>query len=352
MKKVVELSFTSGTISGLAPKVMAGVEEAAKKVAIGRQLLIENRQLQREGGRTLTFPRRTAGTGAGIVAQGTTPAELSASYTTVAVTVTKIGVYFKVTEEAIETSRVDIVEDLMQEAGYAIADYEDWMIMDELYGASAYVTATVPAAAGNATTIFTIGTSKILNVNLLAAPSGVSIKYIDYWDGKIETTSTATQIGISYKYSTRTRCVEVSTVATDGNTYLALVDGRANLSLVPRKPDTAVVHVKHWSNLVKDTRFIDASQYGDREAILNGEVGKAAGMKIVVADRAYPGAVLVMQKGINAYLVIKRDITMKRKELPEEDAYAFYFYLEEIPFVTNDDSICLVFNAAEGSKDL
>jgi len=350
MKSIEELTVTSGSIAALEPKIMTGVIEEAKKMAIGRQLLTINDQLMREGGRTLTFPYRTRGEGAGIVGEATEPPEVSAKYTTVTATVTKIGCFFKVTEESIETARIDVIQDQITEAGYALADFEDWMIMDELYGATPELT----YASGDvtATNVFSLGTTEVLTVSYVTSNPVANIQYIDYKDGKVQMDADCTSVTLKFKRSTRSRVIDCSSIGTTGSVYIGLVNGRADLARVPRRPDTAVIHIKHWTNLVTDERFIDASKYGSREALLNGEVGKAAGMNIILADRAYPGAILVMQKGVNAYLVRRRELEMKRKELPENDAYAFYFYMEEIPLVTKDDAIVLVFNAAEGSKDI
>jgi len=343
--KLAELALSTGNVSALEPKVLEGVMEAAKKVAIGRQLLTINDRLKKEGGRTLTFPFRSLAGSAGIVGEGVGPAEAKATYYTVTATVTKIGASLIVSQETIEESRIDVVQGDIEEVGYSLADFEDWLIMDALYGASASVNVTTAGVAQ--TTVHSLGTSLVLK---FTPNTGINVVGADYYDGKVIVDTAVTQISGTIKYSTRSRQLECSIVSTTGSVYQALVDARANLALVPRKPDVAILNIAHWANIATDRQFIDVSRYGTNEVLLTGEMGKAANIKCILADRSYPGAILVMQSFINKYLVVRRDLELKKKDYPELDSFGFYFYMEEIPVITNDDSIVLVFGAAKSSQ--
>jgi len=330
------------------PKILEDVATAAREARIGRQFMTENRRLVEEGGRKITFPFISRVAEVNFVNEGTTPTEVEATYSTIEVTVTKIGTSIKITQEAIDATRVDIIDQQIREVGERMADFEDWMIMRELYGASLEVTETLTNTTP--TNVFSMTTGKILEVKTAVAKG--NILSVDYWKGKVETDVTDTVFGsVTYRYSTRSRMLESSTVGTTGAVYIGLVDGRANLALVPRKPDAAILHIDHWSDLAKDERFIDRSKSGE-PFLFTGMIGRAAGMEIAVCDHAYPGALICLEAKRDKYLVIKRDLEVKKKVLEEADAYAWYFYTEYMPAVVRDDGIALVFNAAEGSKQL
>lgn len=52
----------------------------------------------------------------------------------------------------------------------------------------------------------------------------------------------------------------------------------------------AVLHPDHIITLEKSSKFVDASVYGGREAILNGEIGRYLGIRILVSDIGRQGA--------------------------------------------------------------
>jgi len=50
------------------------------------------------------------------------------------------------------------------------------------------------------------------------------------------------------------------------------------------KPFTGFINAIQEYAFIKDSQFVNASEYGDREVILNGEIGKYLGVKIVVTS--------------------------------------------------------------------
>jgi len=341
-------AITTSDLTGLYPKIMTAVETEMREARFGAQLVKENRDLTGKG-RTLTVPYRSriaySGTTAvGYVAEGTSPTEVKATYTTVEVTVTKIGASFKVTQEAIDSVAVDIIKDQIAEVGEALADFEDWMIMDELYGASEVTTIisgdTTMTLSGPILDILEYretdasGTDKMSEITYIDA-------YLNSANGQVFVSATYTNVYFKYKKSSRTNWFEgVGTVTVAD--YIDLVKGRTEMKKLKYHPNICVFGPDHEAKLLEDSRFIDASQYGAREPVLNGEIGKAAGLKLLTAIHTYGRALLFLDTDKAAWLILKRELDMKLKELPEEDSFAYYFYRECIPAVIHEDAIVLV----------
>ena len=98
------------------------------------------------------------------------------------------------------------------------------------------------------------------------------------------------------------------------------------------------------ADLLKDTKFINASAYGSREPILNGEIGKFAGLKVFVTTQATDGKALVFDSKKASMLVIKRDVTVRRRENPDTDSIEIYFTKMYKPYVIHEKAVCIILN--------
>ena len=75
----------------------------------------------------------------------------------------------------------------------------------------------------------------------------------------------------------------VATLATgDVLTPDVIVDARKLLRIYNYDPAVLVIHPYQEGSLMKDSQFTNASEYGGREVILNGEIGKFSGTKVIV----------------------------------------------------------------------
>lgn len=83
---------------------------------------------------------------------------------------------------------------------------------------------------------------------------------------------------------------DASPVSADaaGEAYELLVDAAIDLDEqnVPRQGRWAVITPEFLGYLLKDERFIDASKSGSTDALLNAEVGRAAGFRILESNNA------------------------------------------------------------------
>lgn len=61
-----------------------------------------------------------------------------------------------------------------------------------------------------------------------------------------------------------------------------LADARKKIRNYNFVPAVTVIHPEQEGTLIKDSQFTNAAEYGGREVILNGEIGKFVGTKIIV----------------------------------------------------------------------
>jgi len=276
MKGLEELALTTTDIASVLPKIIVDqVEEVARAKRVGRSLVRVNRDLVGAKGRSLYIPKRGALT-AYSLSEGEDLSSYStkATYSTVQITPSKIGLQVKITQEAIDGCEFDLIKDHILEAGEAIADKEDKDIITELLTASTSIDAA------------TTGT-------------------LAFGD---------------------------------------IVKARNKVLTAKYNPNALVIHPDQEADLLQDDRFIDASAYGAREPILNGEIGKIAGLKVFVTQNMTSGKAIVLDTTRAAVLAIKRELTLKRWDNPSTDSVELNFYMEYGVEIVNDDAICIINN--------
>ena len=278
MKTLEELAtITTTDISDVLPKIIIDqVEEAARPKRVARNLVRINRDLVKTKGRSIFVPKRGTLT-ASDVSEGSTltPSKPSSVYETVEIIPKKVGVGVAITQEAIDGVELDVVNDLINEAGEALAQKEDLDIRDKFLA---------PGAAGSTITASTPGV--LSYEDIIAARSAV--------------------------------------LQNDFN------------------PQILVIHPDQEGDLLKDDRFIDASKFGDREPILNGQIGKIAGLKVLVSTNMTSGTALVVDPDRAAWMAIKRETDLKRKEEPSTDSVELYFYREYGVEVVNPGAVAVI----------
>ena len=74
-----------------------------------------------------------------------------------------------------------------------------------------------------------------------------------------------------------------ATLATgDVITPDVMADARKKIRNYNFIPAVTIIHPEQEGSLMKDSQFVNAAEYGGREVILNGEIGKYVGTKIIV----------------------------------------------------------------------
>lgn len=124
--------------------------------------------------------------------------------------------------------------------------------------------------------------------------------------------------------------------------YDDVVGGVADIRGNNYNADTLVIHPNQANDLLKDTKFINASAYGGRDPILNGEIGKFAGLRVLVTTQASDGTALVYDSKKACTVGFKRDLTVRRREEPEYDSITVYVTQMYKPLVPHAGAICVV----------
>jgi len=340
MKSLEELASTIDTsaISELVPKIILDeVEEAARARRFGRNLVRINDDLVRTKGRSIVIGRR--GTLSAVdVSEGATLTSSKISYTSNTITPTKKGVAVHITQEAIEGCELNLIRDAVTEAGIALADKEDSDIMEALLKITA-----------DKHTFASAGTASIGAALTYVDTSVSNVSKVDYFDGKIVATGACTVTYHKTSYST--------TYLTDAEskgtlTYESIVSAVTAIKSRKWQPKFIVIHPEALGGILKSQMFIDAAKYGSNEPIVNGEIGKIAGLKVLVTTQIDNGVALVIDPNRAAWMAIRRNLDMKRWDNPATDSIELYFYVEYGVAVTDPDALQLIVNIGPKASDV
>lgn len=338
MKSLEELAWSTSDLPSLLTKViLAEVEEAARARRFGRSLVRINEDLVRTKGRNIVFYRRGTLTAKSVSEGGSawSAAGGTISYSPYTLSVSKYAVATKITQEAIDGSNLDLIRDTIREAGIALADKEDTVILAALLGQESTLTVEAVSGVDGGTT--TLGHSPLTWIDITTGANTITV---DYYNGIIVASNTADAFTVSYYWSDRTNYVDASTEGTfsykDVVTTANVVRGKK------WSPDFMLIHPSQMSDLLKSSQFIDASKYGAREPLLRGEIGQISGMRVLVSTNMTEGNAIVLASKRAAWLAIKRHIDLKRWDNPETDSIELYFFMEYGAKVTDEDAICLL----------
>jgi N4-gp56 family major capsid protein len=356
MKSFEELGIQKTQVQAVYPKrISAFVEKTAKEFRFGRQLLRIDSTLVRTKGRSLHLPLRGS-IAAARVNEATSPSEQTLSWSTTEVTPFKIGTYVPITQEAIDGTEINIINGMIEEAGFAMADYEDQEIFWEILGRTPLrddQTEQQDNFAGDgATQLFTLSQSPVIEMGTVTVGGTPTTAYVvDYYEGKISFTAAPTSgsaIVVGYRYTTRGLIRDAGTAKE-----LSLIDLNAAKSLIRVNgkvhANVAVIHDDEHVDLLNTEQIIDTSRYGAREPILNGEAGKVLGLKIIVTTRVPAGCIVVMDTRRAGWLVMKRNLDAKVEDYPSEDSVRYYFYQEFAPKITDDNAVALIVDCASNA---
>lgn len=355
MKTLEELgTMTTGDISDILPKIiLMEVEEAARARRFGRALVKINSDLVGKQGRSIHIPVRGTMT-AGKVTEGqslTASSGTGPSYKTIEITPFKIASYAALTQEALDASEFDLIKDHIKEAGEALADLEDLEIIKEFLGI-VEVTGESHAAVGGVVTLTYGPIYKVVSTTVSAVAKAVTA--IDAWDKKMTGTWGASDTVVtSYWYIKTADRVQTYNATTYGQlAYEDIVKMATAIRSAKWSPNFMVLNPAQMADLIKDNRFVDASRYGSSEPLLTGEVGKIGAMKLLATTQIEDGTAFCVDSTRAAYLVIKRNLDLKRWDNPGTDSVELYFYFEFAPRVVNPTCVAIVVDTGSLNSNL
>jgi len=279
LKELEELQWTPTDVAPLIPEVIArDIETVARARSIWEGSVRVNRDLVGKPGESLKVVKRGAIT-ASDVSAGTEIPTAEPTLSEVVITPTKIGVGVPITQEAIDASARDLIQQWLDEAGEAIAKKtnEDF-----------------------------VATLNAEDARKFPAETPGTLKFVD------------------------------------------IMKAVADIRGANWNPDRLLMNPQEQGDILTGPdrdMFLDVSRYGERVPILMGEVGQMAGCKVLVSTYVPAGTVFVFDSSRCALNVIKRDITVKRKEEPKTDSIEVYVTKIQKFAVLNSDALYIITGA-------
>jgi len=280
MKTLEELgTITTTIIDELVPKIILDeVEEAARARRFGRSLIKINEDLVRTRGRSIVVGRRTTLTAASV-------------------------------GEGAKLSAVDV----------STLDYTANTITPTKVGTHAQI--TQEAIMG----------SELNLIRDAITEAGIALAQKE--DEDILTALLTSSNTIN--------AVSEGTWSVGDNAYKIIVKAVTTIKAAKWAPKFLLIHPDGLKGILLSTMFIDASKYGSNEPILNGEIGKIAGLKILVSTNMTSTKAVVIDPERAAWMAIRRHVDMKRWDNPDTDSIELYFYVEYGVALT-DTAACVV----------
>ena len=358
MKTLEQLAALKTTdIAALIPSIIADVEAVARSNRVARSLLKENTDLVGGPGTVLTIPKRGEVT-AEVAAEGSTPStESNPSYSgPVTITPFKIRTYSKITQEALDASRFDLIHDEILEAGEALAELEDQQCIGEFFGylaatGGAYTEQSDVIAGGASATIYALtnGVPLVKVVSITDSVTGpvalTEISKEDYSLGKVKLVG-ADHTGHNLTFKTykmaRTNWFSSATVAVFA--FADIVTAYNAMVAKKQRPTHMMIHPAIMGTIMTDDRFIDVSKSG-KDTLETGQIGTVFGMKVLVAQNM-PYLVAFANADKLGKFVIKRQLDSKRWDNPSSDSTELYFYFEFAPKVVWEDAVFICLDCA------
>lgn len=343
MKTLEEFQVTTDELSGaLFVQALAGeIEKDALAATVAINLVKINRELVGNPGKSISFPKRT-GVAFAAITENASATLVTPSYTTVDVTPTKRGGNVDITNEALEASRFDVVEEVLDSLARAAAQAKNTHIIDVLLDR---LTDVATIAGTEDSTAFTLSVGNIINVIEITISGTTQVASTDYTvdhkDGVIHLVVTIASGGlVTYEYAQSITMVESDTAGVlSGRDVLAAV---AEVRAANYDADSLLVHPAQYADLLNEQRFYDSSQFGTPEAQKTGHLRVLYGLKVYVTTAIQDGVAIVIDTSRAAKLVMKRDLTVKFDEditLDKRIVAATEMYAAA---VINAGAICLI----------
>jgi len=348
MKSLEELALDTSDVAAITGKAIAeAILEVARQQNVFAQLFKQNRDLIGEGKpRQISFP--TKGTGISVqwnVSAGTSVSPSSFAYSAVTISVKKQGIQLQFTNESLEQALRDVIEDHIYEAGLEYAEECDKAAQTIMLDLK---TQTCTISTGS------LGTFANTPIIKIVSAGNSTIKTVEYDTGVVTLTGSVSAETITALYSNRLKTTGMWVAASSAGSLSPrdIMRARAKLLGKYRNPNVVIINPVDLATLFFDTnaKLVDASVYGGREPLLNGELGKLFGMKVIMSTGAPEGVAILVDTNRLGYDVIRRDLRGIRKEKPEFDSVYYYFWGERNFGVVDDYAVGAVVNAASSDS--
>jgi N4-gp56 family major capsid protein len=266
------------------------IEDYAKANLVLAPLGVQNDELLNKPGKLLNIATGVALTAASLTETDSIDIQ-KPDFGQVVVTPGEYGGAFQITRKEMDRAFTNLVEEKAADAGYALAKVKDETIA-----------AALVAGAGNSV----------------------------YVNGVVSSTIASTDI-----------------FETD-----AIADAVTEIRKDNFNPLYMLIHPVQEGPLMKSTQFVDASQYGGREVVMSGEIGKYLGLRVfssTVVPTATENSITVYKAlvlGPRAFVVAtKRKPTIDSKYEPLDRAFSVAYVEDWGTNVLNANQICTITSA-------
>ena len=297
MKQTEELMLTLDDVSGtLYERMLASaIEKQADSFRVMRSLVNINTDLVNTAGVEILVPKRIA-LDATVVSEGASLTLQTPSYDSVSIKVQIYGAAVEIGEETVAASQYNLINDALENLALAIAQKEDVDLVTALIDRTeAGILSTTTASSTGTDVTFNLSNGNVLTINEVISDGTTLTAYsVNYKNGRIDITTAMSAEGIltvDYAYAASVTCI-APTVA-GAIEYADLISARMQVIINKFRPDTVLVSPYQHADLLKDSNLVDTSKYGSNETVMNGEIGKVAGMRVIVSNNMPDGVVAV-----------------------------------------------------------
>jgi len=309
--KIEQLQLLPGQVEAIAPKNIADVIlEIRREKAVWAQLYKENRDLMKNGGDYIVFPKKASG----ITVQENMSAlqSLNASnitYSAVTISIAKHGIGIGIAGESIRKAMRDVVADQIKEAGLVWSDLEDRLALQGAFPLDTKTAtgASTVAAAGPIVGVYTSsGVSSIINTT-----SGASIVFsgpgtCSYW----------------YVPSGVVSVASSSLSAKD----IVVARGKMQNNIV--SPSVIMSPPERLVDIIYDpaAKFVEQAKETGAGVPYNFQIGKLWDMNFIVSGRVPKLGVVLIDPNYFGYKVIREDLRLQRDEVTGMKQDALFYW--------------------------
>jgi N4-gp56 family major capsid protein len=349
--------------------------KALEPLLYAKQFLPDDNMLVGQGGKTRTFRKRTALTvdefdeGADV-----TQVDPDVTYSFIDCTPKNFGGGETIYGNAIAIADFNAINDTKEALADAMARKIDERVM--VFGIMAGQLKTKTLDGDGSTVEFALaptsgynpGWMKSVKVDTVAIPKGYAAGSpgagtyaIDYFEKYIKfgtaPTSDTGNIVIKY-YEFPIATVKYGEATTVGRLkYIDVRVGVRKVRSAKGKPDTMTITEYQMSDLLNNESgysgdmFVDSAKYGSREALLNGEIGKLAGCKVISSQAWDEDIAMIFERGKRkGYYVnqIKMKAKIEKLQKKADDVYISVWERSK-PVSVFNELTCIVLNCGPSS---
>ena len=343
IKTIEELGLGTADVAAITGKAIAStIEEVARGESKFAQLYKINKDLMADSTpQQIQFPKK--GTGIAVTWGATPGSSISASsfaYDAVTVTTTKSGLRLEFTNESLKQALRDVIKDHVYEGGIVWAETIDDVASSIMLGLTSETAVITTGSLG------TFSNTPVYNITAVGAGTIGNVQY----DTGVVTMAASIALGtITAKYANTPKGTTLWVGATNPGSLRAFDIARVKAKMVAnhRHPNVLLFNDADYASLLFDTqvKFVDVSAYGSKEAVMNGEIGKLMGLKVITSTRIPQGNAILVDTNRLGYDVHRRELSGVREDKPEFDSVWYHFWAERNFGVVDTLAVGLVCNA-------